>query len=59
MEMRCLETADIFDEKLLIINLDIETTLTHFRELINSLSTKNLSTKKQLTYASCLFINKN
>lgn len=38
MEMRDLDLADKFDEKLKSINSDIETTLPHLRELINSLA---------------------
>jgi hypothetical protein len=54
-----LDTADKYDEKIKSINSNIEKALTHLRVLIDSLATKNLSTKKQPTYASCLFINKN
>lgn len=38
MEMRNLETADFFDEKLKSINSNIESTIPHLRELINSLA---------------------
>jgi hypothetical protein len=54
-----LDTADKYDEKIKSINSNIEKALTHLRVLIDSLATKNLSTKKQPTYAICLFIKKN